>query len=97
MHMNSSILYCELVAVWLSDVIIRSLLARSTGYCEKGGWLPYCPASMSLPQLQRAGKPVPGRCVSATKTPYCLALPPRESPSGKRRHWITSRLQTVVR
>jgi hypothetical protein len=72
MHMNSSILYCELVAVWLSDVIIRSLLARLTGYCEKAGWLPYCPASMPLPQSQTAGKPVPGRCVSATKTPYCL-------------------------
>ena len=56
MHMNSSILYCELVAVWLSDVIIRTLLARSTGYYEKGGWLPYCPASMPLPQSQRAGK-----------------------------------------
>jgi hypothetical protein len=72
MHMNSSILYCELVAVWLFDMIIRSLLARSTGYYEKGGWLPYCPASMPLPQSQRAGKHGPGRCVFAIRTQYCF-------------------------
>jgi hypothetical protein len=37
---------------------------------------------MPLPQSQRAGKHGPGRCVFAIRTQYCLARPPRGSPSG---------------